>query len=55
MINWLFMVSIIRGYELTSTEGTTQGHRITMIIYTIATIRVILITIERMHDQLGNT
>lgn len=49
------MVSVIRGYELTSTEGTTQGHCITMIIYTIATIRVILMTIERMHDQLGNT
>ena len=49
------MVSIIRGYELISTEGTTQGHLITMIIYTIATIRLILMTIERMHDQLGNT
>ena len=49
------MVSVIRGYELTSKEGITQGHRITMIIYTIATIRVILVTIERMHDQLGNT
>ena len=43
------------GGKLKSTEGTIQRDPIAMIIYAIATIPLIPMTIEIMHDQPGNT
>ena len=50
-----FRLFINTGGKLKSTEGTTQRDTIAMIIYTIATIPLILMTIEIMRDQPGNT
>ena len=46
---------IIGGGELKPTEGTTQRDPIAMITYANATIPLILMIIEIMHGQPGNT
>ena len=46
---------IIGGDELKSTKGTTQRDPTAMIIYAIVTTSLILMIIEIMHNQSGNT
>ena len=46
-----FRLFIIGGYKLKSTEGTTQADSAAWIIYAIATIPLVLIIIEIIHDQ----
>lgn len=48
-------VFIIGGGELKSTEDTTQGDPKSMIIYAIATIPLLLMSKEILHDHPVNT